>query len=131
MKKKLLNLILVVIIINLCGCALNNNSTEITKETIDENLQGTWEYFDGNINFGEKLIFKNGMISYTSYVFTTMDDNACSNVGTYEILEDSIELKINGGDTYLAYEYRNGELQLSRIIDSGADAGDKRIYVKK
>lgn len=92
-------------------------------------LQGTWEYYDSNLGYGEILIFDNGSVRYNSYV-DTAKNNDPPTVGTYRVTEDNVITTMNNFDAYFDYEVSGQRLSLSWFIDSGADANNVRVYAQ-
>lgn len=94
---------------------------------IEQCLQGTWAYFHEDTGYGEILEFDNGQLYYTSYV--AADRSKDSHItGTYRITDENLITTLNDFDTHFDYELKDGRLSFSWFIESGADAGNTRIF---
>ncbi len=126
----------------LCLCACGSSDSDLPAEEqhaqaavptanpllhVEELLQGTWEYYDESIGFGEIFVFKNGSVDYTAYVSAARDND--SNVsGSYRVSDSSITTVLNGHETHLDYEIDGDRMALMLYVDSGRDAGSTRVY---
>lgn len=90
-------------------------------------LQGSWEYYDSSIGYGEVLTFDHGVVSYLSYLDSARDKDHTSS-GTYRVTEDNVITTMNGYDAYFDYEIKGQQLSLTWYIDSGADKGNTRVF---
>ena len=124
----------------LCACSggqsikPNGETKETALESIHvilndlskEDLFGVWELSNSLDDFGEIVEFSADGVEYTNYDSKGKDTPIS---GQYEVLDESVMLELNGHKTYLSYE-NDGELILTLMMDSGSDAGHKRIYRK-
>lgn len=94
---------------------------------VEKLLQGTWEYYDSSIGFGEILKFDHGIVDYNSYLDAARDKDSHSQ-GTYQIIGSNIITTINEHDTSFDYEIVENQLSITYHIDSGYDANTVRIY---
>lgn len=156
MKRVLLSIIAVSIILLLCACGETENTsvkpetlpetfpietipveTERVESTFDakrisENLQGIWTYVDTNIGSTEMLQFDNGVFSMT-YTLDAVPDKATHSTGEYKVYDGYISIYFPKTDytNIIDYSWIGEELILHQYIDTGADKGNTRVYVKQ
>lgn len=153
MKRALLSIIAISVVLLLCACGKTEN-TSVKAETlsdtfpietmtaateagfdpkeIDEILQGTWTYVDTNIGSTEMLRFENGTLTVT-YTLDAAPDKATDSTARYTVYDGYISLYFPKTDYTNRFDYSwlGEELVLHKYIDSGADKGNTRIYVKQ
>ena len=105
------------------GESVNINGS---PDDIESLLQGTWEYYNKEDDFGERFTFDNGKLKYTAYSKELPDKDTIIE-GTYRITEKNIITTLNNHDEYFDYELNNGVLSFS--IDYDESSGI-RTYIK-
>ena len=113
MKKALSLLLALVMCLSLCACG-------VSKEKVEEELQGTWEYtwYASAVGFTCSVIyeFDDGFLDYTFI----RNGDVTSKHGYYVITNKVVEIWFAGeGEPYaeLTYKYENGELSLVNYGD--------------
>ena len=108
MKKALSLLLALVMCLSLCACG-------VSKEKVEEELQGTWEYtwYASAVGFTCSVIyeFDDGFLDYTFI----RNGDVTTKSGYYVITNKVVEIWFAGeGEPYaeLTYKYENGELSL-------------------
>lgn len=96
---------------------------------VEEKLQGTWEYLDESVGFGEILVFSNGNVEYTSYLTSARDKDTVVK-GTYQVTDFNVITTLNGHESCFSYAVNGDQLTLGLYIDSGYDKGTTRVYVQ-
>lgn len=157
MLKQRIIIHIIVLVFLLCSCSDSSKpatvetsiSTEpviietepVTTETIveqfdpkeiEEILQGTWIYVDTNIGSTEMLQFENGTLT-VMYTLDAAPDKATNSTASYTIYDGYISLYFPKTDYTNRFDYSwlGEELVLHKYIDSGADKGNTRVYVKQ
>lgn len=156
MKRVLPSIIAISIILLLCACGKAENISEkaetlsaifpietmtVSTETveskidpkdIDEILQGTWTYVDTNIGSTEVIHFDNGVFSFT-YTLDAVPDKASGSTGDYTIYDGYISIYFPETDytNIMNYSWLGEELVIHKYIETGADKGNTRVYVKQ
>lgn len=136
--RKAISLVLVLCIISiLCACGNDRTKPEPTvpsislSDSVEAILQGSWSYQDVETGFNEVFTFRNGSFSYKTHL-DNIPSSGSENSGSYEIKDGYIKTVFaNGFENELEYELNGTNLVLSKYIDSGADAGNTRIYEKE
>ena len=118
---------------------LTNHGNSLTKENgtasdlrslmapdIEGMIQGTWEYYDSETDFGERCAFSNGHYIYTSFMKKTKGVDRTTE-GTYQIKDGKIYIN---SDYYFDYTTNGSDIELSITPDGGKDAGIPRIFQK-
>jgi len=101
-------------------------------QKVEEFLQGTWTYFDTTLGSKEEYCFDRGSIELM-YVLDIAPDNPHCSEGSYEIFDGYIELYFPKTDytNTMSYDWLGNELVLYWYVDTGADAGNTRVYQKQ
>ena len=108
MKKALSLILALVLCLSLCACG-------VSKEKVEEELQGTWEYtwYASAVGFTCSVIyeFDDGFLDYTFI----RNGDVTSKHGYYVITNKVVEIWFAGEgepDAELTYKYEDGELSL-------------------
>ena len=120
--KKRISVILMIIATMLlmvsCGSGQSSVDQVVTKEndsnyeSIEKMLQGTWDYYSEEDDFGERLIFDDGSLDYTAYMKSVPEkDNHI--VGSYRITDEHVITNLNGHEEKFDYKVEDGNLSLS------------------
>jgi len=134
MKRVIALFLTLTMLLAMCGCGKKaTEPVDLIDETaaVENDIQGTWKYYDASIGFNEELSFRKGSFTYTSYM-DAAPDNAHSNYGNYRIEDGKICLTFsNGKSSYLDYRYEGETIVVSFYMDSGGDKGNNRILNKQ
>ena len=108
-----------------------NAVSEADRNAVEEDIEGSWYYEDAEIGWHEEHYFCGGLVASLTWL-DDAPEKASNSVGEYEVLDGQIRRRSLDTDyvTYLDYYYEGDELVLSWYVDSGRDAGSKRIYRK-
>lgn len=140
MRKTVSFLLALAVIISLSACGSGSVESKATEpkstkagislsDSIDALLQGSWSYHD-ETGYNEIFSFSNGNFSYKTHL-DNIRDSGSENSGSYEIGDGYIRLVFkNGYVNDITCELSGTNLILSKYIDSGADAGTTRVFVK-
>ena len=132
--KKALSLLLVLVLVlclSLCACANNKEKAEdrVSKEKVEEELQGRWEYswYASVAGFYCSVVyeFDDGELRETY----TWDDNVEYRYGSYVITDKVVEIWFDNEDkpnAELTYTYEDGKLSLVNYGDGTVE----QQYVK-
>ena len=101
------------------------NSSD-SQNVLDENLlQGTWEYFNEEEEWGERFIFDDGDLDYTFFLKDQpeLDTNI---KGTYKVTDSGVVTTLNDHEELFEYELKDDELILTKTYSDK----DNRIYTQ-
>lgn len=99
---------------------------------IDALLQGTWTYRDSAQGSNMEISFENGSAVFKSWLDAASDKVTVS-PAAYSVEEGYVDLYFTATDYHnrMEYDWVGNVLVLCEYIDSGADAGNTRIYQKQ
>lgn len=94
--------------------------------TVEELIQGKWEYYVPDTGFKEVRTFDNGK---TSLELTVREyDYEGTSEGSYVVTDNHIIVSINGDKEYIDYSLKDDKIALSFLVSTGTETGKTHTY---